>query len=130
MVVREGHILMVRHIHDGRDYWTLPGGGIDDNETEHQAAKREVLEETGVEVEPLKLLFVFEAETSISHCILMTTPHSDVQAIVGIDPEEQHLPEGQRMLRDAAWHEISSMQDHPMVSRTISELGAEVITFS
>lgn len=26
-IVRDGTILMVRHLHDGRDYWTLPGDG-------------------------------------------------------------------------------------------------------
>jgi 8-oxo-dGTP diphosphatase len=117
---------MVRHVHDGRDYWTLPGGGIEAEESDHQAAKREVMEETGVEVEPLKLLFVFKAERSISHCVLMTTPNAEVEVSVGIDPEEQHLPEEDRMLRDAAWHEISAMKDDPMVSRAIDELRLEI----
>jgi len=27
-VIRENQILMVRHQHDGLDYWTLPGGVV------------------------------------------------------------------------------------------------------
>lgn len=126
IVIRDNQILMVRHVHDGRDYWTLPGGGIDPDESRASAAKREVLEETGIEVEPIRLLFVFEYETSISHCILMTPPHSNAEVQVGIDPEEQHLLESERMLKAAAWHEIAVMQDHPMVSRTIAALGLDV----
>ena len=51
VVIRDGQVLMVRHVHDGRDYWTLPGGGMDKHETAQEAAKREVLEETGLRIE-------------------------------------------------------------------------------
>lgn len=44
-------LLFVRHNY-GRKLWSLPGGGIEDHETVVDALKREVLEETGLEVEP------------------------------------------------------------------------------
>lgn len=42
---------------DGR--WNLPGGGIKSGEDMKEALKREVLEETGLEIEPHKLLGVY-----------------------------------------------------------------------
>jgi 8-oxo-dGTP diphosphatase len=36
--------------HDGQEYWTLPGGGIQPGETAEQAVMREVAEETGLEL--------------------------------------------------------------------------------
>lgn len=47
-VLRGDSILMVRHVHDGRDHWTLPGGGVESGETPRAAALRELTEETGL----------------------------------------------------------------------------------
>lgn len=47
-VVNEGAVLL--HEHDRLDLWLPPGGHIDRDELPHTAAKREVYEETGLEV--------------------------------------------------------------------------------
>ena len=53
-------ILMVRQDHPERTVWMVPGGGIEDGENSAQAAVREVLEETGLEVEILGLIWHVE----------------------------------------------------------------------
>ena len=39
----------------GRRVWVMPGGGIEDDETIHEAAARELHEETGIELEASEL---------------------------------------------------------------------------
>ncbi len=48
VVIEEGHILLVHHRRIGA--WLPPGGHIDEGELPHEAAIREVFEETGVRV--------------------------------------------------------------------------------
>ena len=40
--------------------WTIPGGTVELGETLHQALVREMREETGLEVEPVEVLTVFD----------------------------------------------------------------------
>ncbi|MEO8289757.1 MAG: NUDIX hydrolase [Gaiellaceae bacterium] len=46
---REGRTLLIRQEKPGREYWMLPGGGVNGGETLVQAVHRELLEECGIE---------------------------------------------------------------------------------
>ncbi len=53
-------ILMVRQDHPERTVWMVPGGSIEEGESSAQAAVREVLEETGLEIETCGLIWHVE----------------------------------------------------------------------
>ncbi|MGH7909850.1 MAG: NUDIX domain-containing protein [Thermodesulfobacteriota bacterium] len=53
-------ILMIRRKKEPfKNRLALPGGFIDEGETAEEAAKREILEETSLEVEPIEILGVY-----------------------------------------------------------------------
>jgi ADP-ribose pyrophosphatase YjhB (NUDIX family) len=55
-IYREGRVLLVRRARaPGRDLFSLPGGVVEAGETLVEAVAREVLEETGLTVEPVEL---------------------------------------------------------------------------
>ena len=56
----ESRVLMLRQHHEGRDIWMVPGGGIEEGENAIDAAKREVKEEAGLDIEVGKLIWHVE----------------------------------------------------------------------
>lgn len=58
VVFREGKILMVRETNDGD--WSLPGGWGDIGLTPSEVAVKEVKEESGFDVKPIKLIAVLD----------------------------------------------------------------------
>jgi ADP-ribose pyrophosphatase YjhB (NUDIX family) len=57
VVVHEGRVLLVqRGTEPLKGRWSIPGGLIEVGESLHEAAAREVLEETGLIVEPVELV--------------------------------------------------------------------------
>ncbi len=57
----EKQILLVKHRKAQRQYWVLPGGRLEYGENFYECGKREVKEETGLDVEVEKIVFVSEA---------------------------------------------------------------------
>ena len=52
-IIRDGRVLIVRRVQPPiQGVWTLPGGVVEAGETLHQAAIREVEEETGIAIAP------------------------------------------------------------------------------
>ena len=61
IILKRNRVLLVeRGKSPLKGYWSLPGGVLETGEQLQEGIRREVLEETGLEVEPLRVATIFE----------------------------------------------------------------------
>jgi mutator protein MutT len=113
VIVEDGRVLLEKHAKDGREYWVLPGGGVDVGETLSEALRRELREEIGVEAETGELAFACEAiapgaarhivQLAFLASIARGTPH-----VTGCDPR----------VADVAWiplEDVAGLEMYPVI---------------
>jgi ADP-ribose pyrophosphatase YjhB (NUDIX family) len=61
LIFNRGRILMAQRGKEPlKGWWSLPGGALEIGESLDAAVRREVLEETGLEIEPVRVFEIFE----------------------------------------------------------------------
>ena len=91
-IVKNHRILMLKvwdHAFSGRTFWVIPGGGCNPNESEQECVRREVREETNLDVE-VGPLILDEQESSGD---MLQKVKTYACTIVGGDPLPGSEPE-------------------------------------
>ena len=67
IVISQNKLVTMYREKEGRVYYTFPGGGKNDDESNEECVVREVLEEFGLNVKPIKHVYTYENEKTIQH---------------------------------------------------------------
>lgn len=70
IIVHEDKLMAMYRERDSRIFYTFPGGGMETGESEEECVKREVFEEFGIVVKPLKKVYTYENQNSLEHFYL------------------------------------------------------------
>ncbi len=114
ILIEQNQILLAKHVGIGEEglLWSPPGGGIEFGETIEQTLKREFLEETGLNVDPIKLLYTNEYISESLHAVeffFQVQRHSG-EIKTGTDPE---LPTDNQMIKEVTWINIDQIREIP-----------------
>lgn len=71
IILQENSIFLMHRIKENSEYYTFPGGGIEDNDiSKEDCVIREVYEEFGINVEPIRLVYEYISENSMQYFFL------------------------------------------------------------
>ena len=108
IVIRKGKILMERVFYFGREFYTLPGGGIEKGETPEQAVLRELKEECGLDGTIARPLAVqYKKGSGAEYSFEIRVPE-DREAVTGYDPEE---PGDDPPLKEVLWMDLDEISE-------------------
>ena len=86
------HRVGVKKRNDIQDYYTFPGGGLEEGETPEEGAKREIKEEFGINVEIVKKLYEMDIEKFDQKEIFFLCKYIDGEFGTGDGPEFNNDP--------------------------------------
>lgn len=123
LIQSEQGVLFVRHEKDGRSYWLLPGGGVEFGETLEETARREALEETGLEVILGGLALVWETlpPDRSRHVLNLCFAASVVGGALGVRVPDGRLQEA----RYLAPGELGKIAMHPPLAEPLLQYLAD-----
>jgi len=114
IVPKRNSILLVKHEEGNMSYWIPPGGAVEAGELVHEAVKREVKEETNVDVSVKRPVYYNDFFGGTKHHMefFFLCDYEGGQVELGEDPERDSR-EG--ILKDVRFVDINNLQNYTIL---------------
>lgn len=108
IVVRNGAVLVEKTYYEGRYFYALPGGGIEEGESPEETALRELKEECGLDGKIIKPLNIVHKKDGSRKYVYEIAVSEEQIAITGKDPE---LTEEEQVILEVCWLRLYEMSE-------------------
>jgi 8-oxo-dGTP diphosphatase len=122
IILRNGKLLLLHRQKPGRDYYILPGGGVELDESFEEACIREVKEETGLDVLGLQLVYNYHFRGSEDVYFVTRVPLNE--PILGGSEAKRQSPTN---LYSFSWVDAKQLQDIPLVPVAARRICIEIM---
>src|SRR5437868_6501812 len=120
----QGRLLLCRQEKPGKEYWLLPGGGVDAGETLIEALRRELREEIGVETDiqfegPVAIIDSIAPKTSLArkHVVhVLFAAHLSHRSLEDVETRDAAV----RGARLFSVEELQEVVLHPPITRFLA----------
>jgi 8-oxo-dGTP pyrophosphatase MutT (NUDIX family) len=123
VIRREDKIILIFRHKNNRDYYAIPGGHIEPEETPKLAIIREIQEELGIKLDNLQFEFETESANRRDYFFSATTQNTDF-TVTG--PEAKHLDDSNNLFRPL-WVTQSDLSKYPIFPDSGRQLVNKII---
>lgn len=120
IIIENKKMLLMHRNKDGKQYFTLVGGRVQEREAPEQAVAREVKEETGLDVTSCRLVYLEEHPAPYNNQYIFVcevAPHSDVA--IQDASEEALLNKMSTNIHMPLWVDVASFSTLPFLTTNL-----------
>ena len=121
IVIRDDELLIMHRDKFGTKYDTLPGGNIEVGESTEEAVRRELREETGLDVGSCRLVFIEDAGEPYGTQYVYLCDYIGGEPQLAPESEEAAINKLGKNLYKPMWVSLAELSDRPFKSETLKQ---------
>lgn len=118
IIIKGDKIVLIYRERDNMKYYVFPGGGIEPNETKEECVIRELKEELGITIKPIKQVYEVKGDTFHQHIFLCEW----IDGEFGTGNKEEYAVDRKGGIQVPILMDISSLKDIYLLSDKVKNM--------